>query len=390
MASVKSNRGLDLLNFFLADVRDGIGPFLGVYLLGKSWGPGDISLAMSVSGIATIVAQTPAGFLCDKITHKRALLILTSLLIGLCCVIMAISADSWVILTTQVIIGVCAAFIGPVINAISLGLVGKSRLDQRISRNEAINHFGNVLSAALAGLLGQFFGSKWIFFLVAAMSIGSVLSALWINPQDIDNQAARGCGEASDSKPLKFDSQILFFSLSVILFHFSNAYMLPLLGQVLALEKPEYSSALMSGCILIAQAVMIPVAWYIGKRNHFRRKNLLLIGFLSLPLRALILTLSSDPNILMATQILDGIGAGIFGVVSVLMIADLSDGTGRFNLLQGCIATAVAIGASIGSLAVGQLVESHSYKFGFGFMGVIGFIAVALFLTTVKETRSST
>jgi MFS family permease len=98
---------------------------------------------------------------------------------------------------------------------------------------------------------------------------------------------------------------------------------------------------------------------------------------------------SANPFFLVAVQLLDGIGAGIFGVVSVLMIADLTEGKGNFNLTLGAVATAIGIGASLSNLLTGLIVEQAGYNAGFLFLSAIAVAALVVFWQFVPETNQS-
>ncbi|UHG94420.1 MFS transporter [Spirosoma oryzicola] len=395
--SSTSLRALDTANFFLADVRDGLGPYLAIYLLTTlHWHAQDIGIAMSVMGIATVVAQTPAGALVDRTKRKRVYSIIASLLIAFAAVITITMPTYPVIMGGQAIMGVAAAWFTPAVAAITLGLVGPKALDKRVGRNETFNHAGNVFAALLAGLLGYYVSTKGIFLLLAAMSVMSSLSVWRIREKDIDHQLARGCTEeeeqANDDKPsgwqaLLGNRSILFFALACVLFHFANAAMLPLLGQRLAQGiDAGASSAYMSACIIVAQLVMIPVSYMTGKLAPQGRKRLLLIAFAVLPIRGLLYTLTGDPMLLVAIQILDGVGAGIFGVLSILIVSDLTRGSGLFNTTQGAIATAVGLGASLSNAFAGALLQRTNYNFAFLTLAGLALVALAVLWFFVPET----
>jgi predicted MFS family arabinose efflux permease len=395
--SLASLRALDAANFFLADVRDGLGPYLAIYLLTTlHWDAQNIGIAMSVMGIATVVAQTPAGALVDRTRRKRAYSIVASLLIAFAAIITITVPTYSVILGGQAIMGVAAAWFTPAVAAITLGLVGPKALDRRVGRNETFNHAGNVFAALLAGLLGYYVSTKGIFLLLAAMSVLSSLSVWRIREEDIDHQLARGCTEeeekANDDKPsgwqaLLGNRSILFFALACVLFHFANAAMLPLLGQRLAQGiNAGASSAYMSACIIVAQLVMIPVSYLTGKLAPKGRKRLLLFAFAVLPIRGLLYTLTGDPILLVAIQILDGVGAGIFGVLSILIVSDLTRGSGLFNTTQGAIATAVGLGASLSNAFAGMLLQHTNYNVSFLTLAALAIVALVVLWFFVPET----
>ncbi len=149
-------------------------------------------------------------------------------------------------------------------------------------------------------------------------------------------------------------------------FHFANAPLLPLVGQKLAQSHPGWATALMSGCIVAAQLIMLPVALAVGRTaGRLDRKPILLLGFAVLPVRAVLYTLSDSAPWLIAVQLVDGVGAGIFGAITPLVIADLMRGSGRFNLAQGAVATAQGVGASLSGLAAGIVVDRFGYAAAF-------------------------
>jgi MFS family permease len=399
--SQKSLQALDYLNLFLADVRDGVGPYLAIYLkASQHWHPASIGIAMSASTIATVFAQTPAGALIDRLHQKRLLILLAAALVSLGCIGIALLPAVPVVIACQVLIGAAAAVFPPAIAAITLGLVGHQKLDRRVGRNESFNHGGNVIAAVLAGFIGQFIARKGIFFLVAAMAVGSAIAASQIRGREIDHELARGAdGEEKDepehqhhlvgTMELLSDRRILIFALAVVLFHFANAAMLPLVGQRVsqgakALDPTVY----MSACIILAQLVMVPTANIAGRLATNGRKPIFLLGFAVLPIRGVLYTLSNNPYFLVSVQILDGIGAGIFGVLSVLIVADLTKGTGRFNVTQGMLNTAIGIGAGLSNLLAGFVVQKAGYNVGFLMLAAIAAVATGVFWFLVPETNT--
>ena len=302
------------------------------------------------------------------------------------------------ILGSQAIIGVASSLFAPAIAAVSLGLVGHARISRRTGRNEAFNHAGNVIAAVLAGLIGDYVAYEGIFYLLAGMCALSIAATLAIRREEIDDDLARGGeGKAADEDfgpritpvaELFRDRRILIFSASVVLFHFANAAMLPLVGQKMTDGVSRGVAGYMSACIIAAQVVMVPVASISGRlAESWGRRPTFLVGFAILPIRGLLYTLTDDPRLLVAIQLLDGIGAGIFGVVGILVMADLTRGTGRFNLMQGALGTATGIGASASVLITGLIVSRSGYNAGFYALSAIAGLALACFALAMPETR---
>lgn len=391
-----SLRGLDYLNFLMADVRDGVGPYLAVFLKGSHhWDAGAIGWVMAASSIAATIFQVPAGLLVDATRAKRLLIAIAALLIGLGCLLMVWFPQFWLIMAIQTMIGMASTVVAPAIASLSLLLVSRTCLNARISRNESFNHGGNFVAALLAGVLGQFVGAQWIFYLIAIFAIGSLLTlrGLSTEKRQPENEEASTVTQASETPTLPVGEllrcpKLQIFIGSVVLFHFANAAMLPLAGQAMTQGHARWGTMALSACIIVAQLVMAFVAWAVGRFSDsgVGRKPIFLIALLVLPLRGLLFATIANPYAIVAIQLLDGVAAGIFGVVSLLILADLTEGTGRFNLGQGITGLAVGIGASLSNLSAGYIVNAFGYQAGFLYLSAIALLALLLFGLFMPET----
>ena len=266
--SSTSLHALDGLNFFLADVRDGMGPFLGTFLREhQHWDAGLVGIALASSQIGTVLAQTPAGALIDSVRWKRLAVAIAAALVAVGCVLLYLVPTPIVVVAAQTVIGAAAAVFPPAVAALTLGLVGRAAMPRRTGKNEAYNHGGNLIAAALAGASAYFFGYGAMFYLVAAMAAASAAAVLLIREKEIDHDLARGADdgegdghEAISIRELFKDRRITIFATSVVLFHLANAAMLPLVGQKSSDGLKEGAAVLMSACIIAAQVVMVPVA----------------------------------------------------------------------------------------------------------------------------------
>lgn len=390
-----SERALDATTFFLADVADGLGPFLVIYLTSRQhWSSGDAGIAMSMMLLGTVLAQTLSGAWIDRTRHKKVILTVCSLIVGCTSIALYHFPTKPAIFGLQFLTGMVVTIFPPAIAAMSLGIVGRDRLPQRAGRNEACFHAGNVTAAGLAAVVG-WYSQMGIFYAVALMALVSAISVQFIREADIDHELAcggDGMDESARAVPLitlLSDARLLRFVVAVVLFHFANAAMLPLLGQKVAANHPESASSLMAICILVAQLAMVPVALIASRAAVLGRRPVFLVGFAVLPIRGLIYTLTDNPYFLIANQLLDGVGAGIFGVVALLVMADLTRGTGRFNFALGVVATATGLGAALSNLLTGMVVDRAGFNAGFLFLTAVAVGAATMFALAVSETVES-
>ncbi len=416
-----SVRTLAPLNFVLADVQNGMGPYVTLFLQSSmGWNPAQIGAVVASGNIAQVIAQTPAGALIDQLKQRRELIALGSLLISLGCLGIVLKTVFPLVLVSQSLIGIAGALFPPGIAAITLGLVGRKKMDRQTGQNQAFNAAGNMTAAALIGAIGYFLGLHWMFYLIVLLSGAAVFFVLKIKADDIDYALARGAddgrqegeqgrsgaggaaegagwrgvkeamrGQFSGLRELIKDRKILVFLVAAVLFHFANAAMVPLVTEMLAKGRSGRTAVLYTaGYMMASQFVFVIVAAGAGRlAGSLGRKPLFLFGFAALAVRGILYTLSHNSFYLIGVQCMDGLGAGIFGVVSVLIIADLTKGTGRFNLAQGAIASAVGVGAFL-SNSVGGLIAKHAGQ-NVAFLTLAGIAAAGLvyFWVLMPETR---
>ncbi|MGY2051026.1 MFS transporter [Methylobacterium sp. JK268] len=400
--SARARRGLDALNFFLADVRDGLGPYLAIYLIAvrgpdQGWNEATTGLVMTIAGIAGLIAQTPAGALIDRTAHKRAIVIAGALAVTMSCLALPFITNFYLVAATQSLAGIAGAIFPPALAAITLGVVGPKAFSKRIGRNEGFNHAGNAVSAVIAGATAYWFGPIVVFWLMAVLAALSIGATLLIRPQEIDDDLARGLGgdaaeegeQPSGLTVLLRNRSLMLFAVLCAAFHLANAAMLPSVGQLLTkVVGKDYATSLVSVCIVAAQCVMVPMAVMVGaKADSFGRKPIFLVAFGILALRGVLYTFSDNPFYLVAVQCLDGVGAGIYGALFPIVVADLTRGTGRFNVAQGAVATAQGIGASFSAALAGLLIVSAGYSAAFLVLAAIAGAGFAAFLLLMPETR---
>jgi MFS family permease len=219
----------------MADVKDGVGVYLSVFLLTvRNWNPQEIGIVIAVPGLVGILIQPLAGSLIDNTKHKRLLLISASLIIAACCLMVILSGEFYPIFISQAVLGFTQSVYAPCVAAISLGIVGQAALSPRIGRNESFNHLGNMLAAIIAGLLGRFVSYEAIFYFSIAQCLALVLAVLIIQEKDIDHDLARGAGKDevvatgnhAGVMSLLTNKNCLYFVIAMALFHLANGAML--------------------------------------------------------------------------------------------------------------------------------------------------------------------
>ena len=400
----RHDRALDALNFLLADVRDGLGPYLAIYLLAvrgptQGWNEATIGMVITLAAIAGLLAQTPAGALIDRTRHKRAVVIAAAVAVTLSCVTLPFIGNFYVIAATQSLAGLAGAVFPPALAAITLGIVGPRAFARRIGRNEAFNHAGNAVAAALAAGTAMLFGPVVVFWIMAALALASIGAMLAIPAAAIDDDVARGLahhdpGEGGGEQPSAWQAlltcrPLLVFAALMACFHLANAALLPTVGQKLThLVGKDHATSLIAACIVAAQCVMVPVAMLAGaKADAWGRKPLFLLAFGVLALRGFLYTFSDSPWWLLSVQLLDGVGAGIFGALFPIVVADLTRGTGRFNVSQGAVATAQGIGAALSASLAGWAIVGAGYGAAFATLGAIAALGFVGYLLLMPETR---
>jgi MFS family permease len=389
---------LDTVNFLSADVRGAIGPYLNVFLVTQQhWSQSEVGLVTTISGLLGIAVQTPIGAAIDETRAKRGVIVLALAVLAVTAIVIFALPTFWPVAIANSMMAVAGDVFGPAVAALTLGLFARKLLARRMGRNSAFDHAGNVAIALVAGAVGYAFSQRAVFLLVPVFAVLTMVAVLSIPAEAIDYDRARdldGDGDAPGTATgvagygILFKSRpLVIFGLCVMLFHFANAPLLPLVGQKLAAAYPKEATAMMSTCIIAAQAVMLPIALLVGhKADSWGRKPLFLAGFAILPIRAVLYTLSDNSFWLIGVQVLDGVGAGIFGALAPLVIADIMRGTGRYNLAQGAIATVQGIGASLSGLAAGEIVDHFGYSAAFLTLGAAALVALIGFALRMPET----
>jgi predicted MFS family arabinose efflux permease len=390
-------RGLDWFIFFVADVQTGFGPFVSVYLTAQKWTQVDIGLVLSAGGLVALAGQMPGGALVDLARSERLVAGLAVAAIG----VSALAYAAWpilpIVLSAAVLHAGASCVLGPAIAAISLGLVGHAAIGERLGRNARFASIGNGLAAAAMGASGYFLSARAVFFVTALLLAPALMALRAMSANEIDPERAHGglIRRRDNRPPAKFaellrQRRLLILAGCVLLFHLANSAMLPLMAGVVTMRSSQWATVLIAACIVVPQLVVAALSPWVGRRAEtWGRRPLLLLGFAALPVRGILFATVSDPNLLVAVQLLDGVTASVLGVMVPLIIVDLTRGTGHFNLGQGIVGTTTGIGAALSTTFAGY--TSDHFGSGLAFLGLAAVAAVGLAAAWIllPETRPS-
>ncbi len=392
--SAKSQSGLDWLNFFIADVETGFGPFIAVYLAVNGWDQGQIGLVLTAGAICGIGSQLPGGALVDAVRSKRGIIAAALVLVAAGAILLFFSHAFWLVLLAQVLHGSTAGLISPAKAAIGLGLVGHRGLSLRLGRNHRYDSFGNAGTAAVMGGLGHYVAKRFSFLFAAALCVPAAWSLLRINGEEIDYARARsartdgGAVKTAHYRDLLKNHQLVVFALALILFQVANASAIPLVSERIGRNHQGESELIVSGLVIVPQVITALLAtWMAHKADVWGRKPLLLVALAALVLRVLLFTVAPGPLWLLPMQALSGIDAVVIGILTPLIIADVTAGSGRYNLAQGAVGMATGIGGAISTTVVGYVAQWFGTVAGLLVLAGVGAAAFAFVLLLLRESR---
>ena len=381
--------------FFVADVQTGFGPFVSVYLTTQRWTQIDIGLILSVSGFVSLIGQMPGGAVVDAARSER-------FVAGIAVAAICVSALTYAALPifpavfgAAILHAAASCLLGPAIAAISLGLVGHAAIGERLGRNARFASIGNGLAAAAMGACGYFLSARAVFVVTVLLLVPALLALRRIAENEIDPERAHGAPPRHVAKKpptrrgaLMRNRPLLIFAGCLLLFHLANSAMLPLVGSVVTMKSARWATLIIAACIVVPQLVVAMLSPWVGTRAQiWGRRPLLLIAFAALPIRGMLFAFFSDPSLLLAVQILDGVTASVFAVMVPLVVADLTRGTGHFNLGQGILGTAAGIGASLSAALAGYVTDRFGFGAAFGSLAIIALAAFTLAWFLMPETR---
>lgn len=405
--SLRSVRALDWLNFFVANVQTGFGPFIASYLASHKWTQGEIGLALSVGTISAMVSQVPGGAAVDALRNKKAAAAWAIIAIILSAVLLASSPTVVPVMAAEVFHGFASCMLVPAMAALALALVGRQNLGDRLGRNARWASIGSAVAAGLMGLCGEYVSPRAVFWLTAALALPALVALAMIEydkhanaPKPPKNAKADKATKAASppfaDEPretifdLLRDKRMLTFAACVVLFHLSNAAMLNLAAGEVTAGMGDNVQLVIAACIIVPQAIVALMSPWVGRTaQHWGRRPVLILGFSALPLRALLFAAVGNPYLLVPVQMLDGLSAAVFGVMLPLIAADVAGGKGRYNLCIGLFGLSAGIGATLSTALAGFVADHFGNTVSFLGLASAGAAAVLMVWLIMPETRDA-
>lgn len=385
------------LNFFIADVRDGLGPYLGVFLKEYQFGESHIGLIVTSASLCALIFGIPLGIFIDKTRFKRWVIALC--IVG---IVLATGANYFYphfafTLMAQIAIALCGVCLAPAFSAITLGIVGQSGYSRQVSLNEAYKHAGTAFSAGLSFIFALYYGIGAIFIITALMGVCALVFLALLKSSQINHAVACGKEEGVEIPLRKAlgDVRVLFLGVVMFCFHLSNAYMLPLLSQRAHTLGIDSSGAYAAATILIAQCTMIGISLLCMRllqtkgNPHFSSIYVYLMGIalFGLIVRGGVAAHFDGILAMIIVQILDGVGAGIVGVILPLLVAMLMRGSGHINAAFACVMTFGGVGAALSGSLGGYIAQYFGYFYAYLTLAFVAAFGLLIWVFSYKIFR---
>jgi MFS family permease len=385
-----ASRGLDWFNLFVANIQTGFGPFIAVYLSGQGWTQTAIGVALSVGTVSSMASQVPAGALVDAIRNKTRVAAFSVLVFTASALMFAIYPIPLFVYLAEILHGLSSCTLGPAIAAMSLALAGRFGMAVRLGRNARYAAVGNGVGAALMGACGQYLSERGVFYLTAVLTLPALLALMPLRRYSMARGSAQaGAPQETKARVLKVlaDRRLLVFCGCAMLFTFANAPLLMLISGTIA-KHGSNPSLLIGACIVLPQVIVALASPAVGRfADRHGRRLVLIIGFLMLPLRALVFSTTSNAALVIGVQVLDGIAGAGFGILVPLVVSDVAARSGHFNLSLGAVGFAIGIGSTVSTSAAGWVADQFGMRSAFYFLACVGLAAVLLALFAMPETR---
>ena len=387
---MRRSRALDLLNFFIADVQTGFGPFLSVYLTTQKWTQGEIGIALSLATVTALVLQVPAGALVDEVRGKRMLAAGSIVCISAAALLLVNWPLLVIVMLAQILRATGSSVLSPAIAAISLAVVGHAHLGERFGRNARFASIGSAFAALVMGATGNYRSAATIFWLTALLCIPALgtLPFMRMRRRYLRPQRKEGAGiDWPGLRRLFTDRRLLVFLACVVMFHLANAAMLPVAAAEITRQMGNSADLVIAACIFVPQAVVAMISPWVGRQSEQNgRRPMLLLGWSALPLCGFLMASLPGTALLIAAQSVSGVSAAVFGVMLPLIADDLTRETGHFTLCLGVFGVAVSAGAILSTTLAGAIADAAGAGTAIAVLAAAGLLGTILVVAAMPET----
>jgi MFS family permease len=387
--ATRSLRGLDWLNFFVANFQTGFGPFIAVYLTGVGWTQGAIGAALSAGTVAAVVTQVPGGALVDAMRRKRVAAATGIVAVMASALCIALWPAFLPIALAEILHAFASSILGPAIAALSLALVERSAFGERLGRNARYAAIGNAFAAGLMGTFGYYVGDRAVFLLTAGLGLPALAALETIRGQAKSRKRVRAATSQPAERSWRFlkDRRLLIFCACACLFQLGNAAMLPIAAGTVTKRAGSEASLLIAACIVGPQIVTAVISPWAGRAaERWGRRSILLLGFSALPIRGALLAGLGDPFLIIVFQLLDGLSAAVFGVLLPLVVADITRDSGYYTTSLGVVGLAIGSGATLSTTAAGLLADNFGSAAALSSLAAVGLCATLVVWMLMPET----
>lgn len=402
METPLSRRALNALNFFIAAVQAGFGPFVAVWLTQNHWSQTDVGVALSIGSGVSLLGQLPGGWLVDQVHYKRYIMTAALAATAGAALLLAFVPRFWPVSIAETLNALAACIITPAIAAVTLRLCGHTAYSERLGLNARYASLGAAGAAALLGGCAWYLSQRAEFIATALLVLPAVAAMHSIRRSDQaegeDHHALLHPRErrrrAISPVAIFREPALHVFAAAAVLFHLSNAAMLPLALNELAQRNPA-TGLVISAAIIVPQVVVAALSPWAGSMAQvFGRRPVLLAGFAALPLRsvlfAVLMWMGPAGLPLIAIQLLDGVSATVFGLSLPLIAADATRRTGFLNLAIGSLGLAANLGATASTTIAGIVTDRLGAPTAFLGLAAVGALAWIVILLAMPETRPET
>jgi predicted MFS family arabinose efflux permease len=342
-----------------------------------------------------LLGQITGGALVDAVRSERLLAATAVAAIALSALFLISYPSFSVVMSAAILQAGANCVLGPVVAAISLGLVGHAVVGERLGRNARFTAIGSVTAAATMGAWGYFFSSQTVFLVIVGLCVPAIAAIGLIRPEEINVERSHG-GQAArlSSSPgdvfrnLAGNGPLVTFALCALLFNLANAAMMPQIAGRAAVQSPEWATTLVSAYVIVPQLIVALFSPSVGRKaQEWGRRPFILAAFAALAARAFLYAFVSDPFVVLTIQVLDGISGSILSVMMALVVADVTRGRGHFNLAVGTVGTCMGIGATLSTLLGGYTSTAFGSSTSFLILSAIATLGLAFAFTRMPETR---